>query len=130
MKKEKGLRHHWEITLGTETFQEKCRGDVLWYLKHDFRVPPLHPNLHNASLESWLNDIKDGNTENVPDWLKENVKFVESKSFKCDDCGKIVYEPSQAIIIPGYSLRFCSYKCACDYGLGCYKLSVKEALDI
>lgn len=33
MKKEKGVRHHWEITLGTETFQQKCRGDVLWYLK-------------------------------------------------------------------------------------------------
>lgn len=22
MKREKGVRHHWEITLGTETFQE------------------------------------------------------------------------------------------------------------
>ena len=130
MKKEKGVRHHWEITLGTETFQEKSKGDVLWYLKHDFRVPPLHPTIHNSSLELWLNDIKNGNKENVPDWLKENVKFFESKSFKCDDCGKIVYEPGEAIIIPGYTLHFCSYKCACDYGLGCYKLSVKDALEL
>jgi hypothetical protein len=130
MKREKGVRHHWEITLGTETFQEKYKGGILWYLKHDFRVPPLHPTLHKSSFESWLNDIKDGNTENVPDWLRENVKFVESKSFKCDDFGKIVYEPNQAIIIPGYTLHFCSYKCACDYGLGCYRLSVKDALDL
>ena len=130
MKKEKRVVHHFEITLGTETFQCTNRRSLLWYLKHDFRVPPLHPTLYNASLESWIDDIKEGRTEDVPDWLRENVKFVESKSFICDDCGKAVYEPKEAIIIPGYTLRFCSYKCAGDYGLGCYKISVKDALEL
>lgn len=29
MKKEKGVRHHWEITLGTETFQKNA--EVTYY---------------------------------------------------------------------------------------------------
>lgn len=52
MKREKGVRYHWEITLGKETFQEKQKYGILWYLKHDFRVPPLYPTLHKSSLES------------------------------------------------------------------------------
>ena len=50
-----------------------------------------------------------------------------SYSCKCDYCKNDIQYPSKVIMISGYTLRFCSYKCACNYMFDTYEVDIEES---
>lgn len=50
-----------------------------------------------------------------------------SYSCKCDYCKNTVHSPNKVIMISGYTLRFCSYECACNYMFDTYEVDIEES---